>query len=273
MRYVSYSLRNNLLDNFFNWTMTYRHDSDFPNFYGHFIQLEVHPSGHKLENLIRNFGKKNQHLIGDRLGQPGAFWLVSNCRSRNRRAEMAKEIQSFYPLDIYGACGELKCDKSKSAECYADLSKKYLFYLSFENANCKDYVTEKFFNVFKYDLIPIVHGGADYANYFPPHSYINVRDFRTGKDLAKYLRKLSNDSAEYASFFWWRDFYKLSHTYLDNNHRPYCDLCEKLNDQNAPPKIYKDIKKWWMDGSSCDNYLFDNMSRRMKKYKSSWFNG
>ena len=65
------------------------------------------------------------------------------------------------------------------------LESKYKFYLSFENAVCKDYVTEKFFKVLNYDIVPVVLGGADYSKLAPEKSYIDARDFKSIADLAK----------------------------------------------------------------------------------------
>jgi hypothetical protein len=56
------------------------------------------------------------------------------------------------------------------------IAEKYLFYLSFENAVCDDYVTEKLFKVFDFNLIPIVMGGADYKTFAPKKSYIDIRN-------------------------------------------------------------------------------------------------
>ncbi len=39
------------------------------------------------------------------------------------------------------------------------------FYLSFENALCEDYVTEKFFLALNAGIIPIVYGGTDVSTY------------------------------------------------------------------------------------------------------------
>jgi len=55
------------LNNYFNWTMTYRKDSDFSLTYGHIFQLKYHPPlGPKLDSLIQDFGMKNQHLAHNR---------------------------------------------------------------------------------------------------------------------------------------------------------------------------------------------------------------
>ena len=72
-------------------------------------------------------------------------WFVSNCGARNGRLKYAKELGKFIEVDIYGSCGTKQCPRSKSNDCFKMLEKDYRFYLAFENSNCKDYITEKFF--------------------------------------------------------------------------------------------------------------------------------
>ena len=70
--------------------------------------------------------------------------------------------------------------KEDGMECYRMAERKYKFYLSFEDAICKDYVTEKFFSVYGgLKLIPVVLGGANYSGiYFTLgemfHLYVEV---------------------------------------------------------------------------------------------------
>ena len=93
-------------------------------------------------------------------------------------------------MDIYGLCGPLKCGDVKNVKntynteldpCFNMVNNKYSFYISFENAICKDYITEKMFNAFKLNTIPIVLGGANYSEILPPHSYINAGQFYSPK--------------------------------------------------------------------------------------------
>ena len=72
-------------------------------------------------------------------------WFVSNCRETNNRKQYAQELQKYIPVDIYGKCGTKTCPRSTETECFEMLNRDYKFYLAFENANCKDYITEKFF--------------------------------------------------------------------------------------------------------------------------------
>ena len=38
----------------------------------------------------------------------------------------------------------------KEDECWRKIARKYKFYLSFENSNCVDYISEKFWQALKY---------------------------------------------------------------------------------------------------------------------------
>ena len=67
----------------------------------------------------------------------------------------------------------------------------YKFYLSFENSVCDNYVTEKYFNVLKYNVVPITFTGTDFgAIGAPPHSSINVLDFASPKKLVSSIFKI-----------------------------------------------------------------------------------
>ena len=72
----------------------------------------------------------------------------------------------------------------------------------------QDYVTEKFFNILPYNVIPVVLNGANMSAIAPPHSYINAEDFSSVKDLAEYLERVGRNQTLFASYFWWRDYYR-----------------------------------------------------------------
>ena len=173
-------------------------------------------------------------------------------------------------IDVYGKCSKLYnknseektckkgCDNNAfdcaKEDCYKMLETNYRYYLSFENSICQDYITEKFFRPFKYDVIPITLNGADMNNLAPPHSFINALDYNMTEDLIKYLEKLSNDNALYASYFWWKDYYEVRNDPSKDRAQSYCDLCAKLNSPDEPRKMYKNMYKWWVRDSRCHHY-------------------
>ena len=69
-------------------------------------------------------------------------------------------------------------------------------------------MTEKFFNILSYNVIPVVFNGANMSAIAPPHSYINAEDFSSVKELAEYLTMVGRNHSLFASYFWWRDYYK-----------------------------------------------------------------
>ena len=53
------------------------------------------------------------------------------------------------------------------------------FYLALENSLCRDYITEKFWKVLPFDIIPVVLNGLNMSKIAPPHSYIDIKEFKS----------------------------------------------------------------------------------------------
>ena len=69
--------------------------------------------------------------------------LISNCGAwHNKRMEYINNLRKYVSVTIYGACG-IECPPN--VDCKEFVGAKYKFYFAFENSNCKDYITEKFF--------------------------------------------------------------------------------------------------------------------------------
>ena len=170
-------------------------------------------------------------------------WMVSNCNTRSRRDRYVMELRKYIDVDVYGKCGTLRCGSSQ--ECYDMFQKKYKFYLSFENSECKDYVTEKLANILPMDLVPVVLGGTNYSRDTPPHSVINVYDFQSPRQLAGYIHELDDNMEKYLEYFKW----KLDYSVINSSvARPmsYCKLCEILHSKRSPrPKVVQGMAAFW----------------------------
>jgi hypothetical protein len=75
-----------------------------------------------------------------------------------------EQLNKYAQVDVYGRCGK-PCPPNSKYDCKKLISDEYKFYLSFENSICKDYITEKFFNILNYNIIPVVLGGGNYDYY------------------------------------------------------------------------------------------------------------
>lgn len=244
-------------ENFFNWTATYQWDSDIPWPYGWFndrMDPEDEPS------YPSRWHTYNHQAFAESLPlRPASFrdrakrpkkvaWVVSNCGTKPGRLEYVEELRKYIDVDVMGKCGEIACDSEgadiRMDNCTRATMKDYKFYLSFENAFCQDYVTEKFFQRMS-DLVVVVRGGNDFLRTAPPRSYINVDEFESPQELAEYLHQLDQHDDEYLSYFAWQDQYEIS---TKSN---ACRLCEMLHDETLGEQVYGDMDEWFGREQRC----------------------
>jgi alpha-1,3-fucosyltransferase len=240
---------------YFNWTMSYRLNSDIRLLYG---QIEPKPSAPKTlketRKLIeamnlptaKNFANKKTYLVA---------WMASHCNTPGLREEYIRQLSKLIKVDVYGKCGNLSCPRNTAhsysdPKCYKFLEGKYKFYLSFENSVCEDYVTEKFFEIMKREMIPIVYGGANYTNIAPPHSYIDALQY-TPKNLAQYLRLLDANDTLYNEYFWWKNHYKVEAGVEQMARNGFCELCKKLHLEQNVTKQYHELISEWHPKTKC----------------------
>ena len=154
-------------------------------------------------------------------------WMASNCKEVFwPRNEFITELQQHMKVDTYGRCGNLTCLPRLSEECTKMLT-KYKFYLSIENSECDDYLTEKLWSsALENNVIPVVYGPrrADYEKYAPPNSFIHVSDFATIEELARYIKRVATDVKLYNSFFKWRELGEVHQMYPNLQVSYFCSL-------------------------------------------------
>ncbi|GIY14204.1 glycoprotein 3-alpha-L-fucosyltransferase A [Caerostris extrusa] len=189
------------------------------------------------KSFSRIVGEKSRNVV----------WFASDCLTDSRREDYVKEMQKYIDVDVYGSCGNRRCYPSQSFTCYSEILKNYRFYLSFENAICTDYVTEKFFNAFNFDIVPVVMGALDYSLLIPKNSFINALHYPEPKMLAETLLKIASNNSEYIEFLKNKALFK---AFLD----PWmCRLCDRLHSYTEE-SILKDVEKWFFGDADCKEW-------------------
>jgi hypothetical protein len=142
----------------FNLTSTYRIGSDFPGHYEAKANFE----------WSSNEEERNKQDLsnGEKISLAAA--IISNCLESavtSARMDYINEMRKHINVDVFGACG-IKCgDIDRERFCKHDISRKYKFFLAFENSFCKEYISEKFFDTIRFDIVPVVLGDGPYEYY------------------------------------------------------------------------------------------------------------
>lgn len=271
---------------FYNWTMTYRHDSDIVRSYGWFeernrprmypppLQTSEWPIVYDEQTFLKQDYSSLLHLAKR---PKKVAWVVSNCDTASRRDDYVRELRKYIEVDIFGKCGSKTCDvgyqvgQNKFDNCTLAL-RDYKFYLSFENSLCSDYVTEKFFSRVN-QLVVIVMGGTNYSQVAPPHSYINVMDYASPRELANYLLELDRNDSLYLSYFWWKQYYRtrmISEKLV--RAQSFCQLCDKLHSLDEPTNSYASLREWWTIGGQCGQLKVPGMPPASPALRVDWNN-
>jgi hypothetical protein len=167
-----------LSNEFFNYTSTYRQDSDFSGFYeaSSLFYWEHNPD---FDENFDYFTQKTKFaaivITRDHQNDLSARFAYIN--------ELKKyiEIDIFYPgLNEPTQNGGLPCPKNFKDNrtinlvhpdhphhgiCKEVISAEYKFYLAFENSICDQYITEEFFSILRRNIVPVVIGAGPYDYY------------------------------------------------------------------------------------------------------------
>ena len=231
----SYSKKLTYLNGVFNLTAHYKQDSHFSPFYysGSLIQWKLNTKFDENKNFYSSKTKL-------------ATAMISNCNdNHSKRLAYIKNMQKYMSVDIFGKCGK-KCVNCSRAE----LAKDYLFYLSFENSLCIDYITEKFYETLVYDMVPVVLGGGPYDKLIPNSAYIDIRDYKTVRELTNYLLYLSKNATAYNSYFKWKKYVN----FLKEGLNSFCDMFIKLHLESfygVRQSVLSNIDEFYSYKSNC----------------------
>ena len=237
--------RNNGWTSTFNWTMSYHITSDILATYG---MVRKRPQALASKNYTEIVSLKSKKVA----------WFVSHCRTEGKRESYVSELKKYIPVDIYGACGPLKCRKEVDTTCFSQVGRDYKFYFAFENSMCEDYTTEKLYRIFKSDAIIVSRGNSFNFRSLPDGTYIDASEFASPRALADRLLYLDTHDDEYKALLQRKDEFFSS--YQDYPHYvgkyrqlwvkytweyvPICEVCQRIWNLDKYHKTYPDILGW-----------------------------
>nr|CAD2194548.1 unnamed protein product [Meloidogyne enterolobii] len=249
--------------NFFNITMTYRSDSDVIVPYDMFESYTFEDLGDCkvslddiwLEDEIDSKINKKEKLT---------LQFVSNCNTNSKREKYIEELKKYTEITQMGGCvGKNDCGR----ECEDKLIDSHFFYLAFENSVCDEYLTEKFWRL-KNLIVPVVLSRKVIKNVnIPKDSFIAADDFKSPKELAKFLEDVAADKNRYKSYFNWTKKFKRTkyakefwnpNCKLCTSLQPFCDLC-KLAHTNKKELRINNIYAFWDGGGKCLHGYAENV--------------
>ncbi|XP_069360294.1 alpha-(1,3)-fucosyltransferase C-like [Maniola hyperantus] len=246
----NYAVCSPMYNGFFNWTWTYRIDSNI--FWGYIVIYDLHDNiigpaiNMKWLDKLDPIDEEIKMKLASK--SKTAAWFVSHCTTNSGREvfvdELKKELKPYgRTVDIYGRCGTLSCTRENEDSCFKKIENDYYFYLSFENSFAEDYVTEKLLSALNNYAVPIVYGSANYSRFLPPGSYLDALKLGP-KQLARRMHEIINDSSKYHDFFRWRNHYRYRESRPSDE---VCKLCKALNDEErvAEVTVWDDFRTWW----------------------------
>ena len=200
------------------------------------------------------------------IGLAPAVYIQSDCEPPSDRDTYVRELMKYMPIDSYGLCLNNKELPSKykgfhkfQDEDFFRFLSKYKFHISFENAICTDYMTEKLFRPLQIGLVPVYYGSQTAKQFVPSdRSIIMVDEFANPKHLAAYLMYLNRNDVEYNKYFKHRETGVTNKVLLRELERRQWRILGDWDKMNFGHRMYS--------GYEC--YVCDQIIEKDKKLKS-----
>ncbi|KAI8088445.1 hypothetical protein BDF21DRAFT_334475 [Thamnidium elegans] len=187
------------------------------------------------------------------------LWIAKNCQATNGREHYIEKLSQYVTIDSYGEClnnKEFPSDKSRM-----ELMAEHKFYLSVENSNCDEYVTEKLYDSLSMSAVPIVDGPPSYIGFIPTErSVIHMDAYPDPKDLADYINYLDNNDTAYLEYLSYRrdaiDISaknRLEPTFLEN----WKDA-KAFNEKSSYCSVCRGLIPWWKAKQEGTDYVEPN---------------
>lgn len=139
-------------------------------------------------------------------------YVQSDCDPPSDRDSYVRELMKYIEVDSYGEClhnrdlpPPLKNLSAMDDRHFYGILAQYKFILSFENAVCDDYITEKFWRPLKLGVVPVYYGSPSIAKWLPSNkSAVLVNTFASPQDLAEYIKDLDQNDKKYEAYLEWK---------------------------------------------------------------------
>jgi len=137
---------------------------------------ELYTLRRKIINWFEKYNQKDFELWG-------YGWDKFSVLVKGRIVFKMKKPKKFIPLSYQG-----------EAENKHKTLSQYKFSICFENTNkVDDYISEKIFDAFIAQNVPIYFGAPNISEIIPKECFIDYRDFNTIEDLYLHLKNMSDD--------------------------------------------------------------------------------
>lgn len=170
--------------------------------------------------------------------------IIDDCKNEEI-ISYVKEMKKYVDVHVYGNCStdeasKIACDWADDFKsCRVHIYKKYKFYLVHMNdyrTYGREFITQDFYDTFRYDTIPVVLNSGHfhhhrrtnslpYDYHVPRSAYVNASEYRSAKILSSYLSFVDSNKKIKASFFKWKKHIK----FVDKPRTIYCDMCIQLH--------------------------------------------
>ena len=192
----------------------------------------------------------------------GIMAAFTNCE-RVRTAYL-KELMKYIKVDSYGGCAHNKNGLTKRysgdfKRAKQNLERSYKFVIVFFNQDCDYFVDDQLTHAFDAGAVPIVMSTDKVYEFLPgnlKNAIVNVRDFKSPKDLADRLNFLMGNKKEYYKYLEWKTkgLGNINNTiigqYWNKKISHWCQVCqsvaqgkwhkEGLKPDNCKAREYKD---------------------------------
>lgn len=117
-------------------------------------------------------------------------FVISNPYAAGERDAMIDELNKYMTVD---SGGRYRNNVGGPVKDKVEFARQYKFSMTFENSQMSGYTTEKIFEGFAADTIPIYWGSKRVGEEFNKDSFINSNDFDSFEEVVEYVKKVNED--------------------------------------------------------------------------------